>query len=182
VTRLWLLVLAATLVLMYFLQHQGIELSSSKDFVFHLPPRPLPAVAVSDSDGSQVRTLDDLRGRFVLLNLWATWCVPCRKEMPTLDRLQQQLGGPDFEVVALSVDKGGAEAVRRFYGANGIQRLSVRVAANPEKALAALGVYGLPTTLLIDRQSGEIARLIGSANWDSKDVIDFLKAKIAPEN
>jgi thiol-disulfide isomerase/thioredoxin len=179
--RLWLIVLAATVGLMFFLQHQGVELSS-KDFVYNLPPRPLPTFAVTDGDGGQVRTLDDLRGRFVLLNLWATWCVPCRKEMPTLDRLQQQLGGPDFEVVALSVDKGGAEAVRRFYGANGIQRLSVRVAANPEKALAALGVYGLPTTLLIDRQSGEIARLIGSANWDSKDMIDFLNAKIAPEN
>jgi thiol-disulfide isomerase/thioredoxin len=179
--RLWLIVLAATVGLMFFLQHQGVELSS-KDFVFRLPPRPLPAVAVTDSDGSQVRTLDDLRGRFVLLNLWATWCIPCRKEMPTLDRLQQQLGGPDFEVVALSVDKGGAEAVKRFYRNNAIQRLSVRVAANPETALAALGVYGLPTTLLIDRQSSEIARLIGAANWDSKDMIDFLKAKIAPEN
>jgi thiol-disulfide isomerase/thioredoxin len=179
--RLWLLVLAATLGLMVLLQHQGIE-QSSKDFVFHLPARPLPTFSVTDGDGREVRALDDLRGRFVLLNLWATWCVPCRKEMPTLDRLQQQLGGSDFEVVALSVDKGGAEAVRRFYGANGIQRLSVRVAADSKELLAALGVYGVPTTLLIDRHSSEIARLVGSANWDSNEMIDFLKGKIAPQD
>jgi thiol-disulfide isomerase/thioredoxin len=131
-------------------------------------------------DGRKVGVLDDLRGKFVLLNVWATWCVPCRKEMPTLDRLQEQLGGPDFEVVALSVDKGGAEAVRRFYDQIGIRRLSVRVAADPDDLLAALGVYGVPTTLLVDRQSREIGRLVGPANWDSKEMIDFLRMKIAP--
>ena len=97
-----------------------------------------------------------------------------------MDRLQEQLGGPDFEVVALSVDKGGAEAVRRFYDQIGIRRLSVRVAADPDYLLAALGVYGVPTTLLVDRQSREIGRLVGPANWDSKEMIDFLKLKIAP--
>ena len=116
---LWLLVLAATLGLTVFLQHQGIE-QSSKDFVFHLPPQSLPTFAVTDGDARAVRALDDLRGKFMLLNIWATWCVSCRKEMATLDRLQEQLGGPDFEIVALSIDKGGAEAVRRFYRNYGI--------------------------------------------------------------
>jgi thiol-disulfide isomerase/thioredoxin len=176
---LWLLVLAATLGLTVFLRHQGSEQSSS-DFVFRMPPQPLPTVTVADGDGRKVGVLDDLRGKFVLLNVWATWCVPCRKEMPTLDRLQEQLGGPDFEVVALSVDKGGAEAVRRFYDQIGIRRLSVRVAADPDDLLAALGVYGVPTTLFVDRQSREIGRLVGPANWDSKEMIDFLKLKIAP--
>jgi thiol-disulfide isomerase/thioredoxin len=175
----WLLVLAATLGLTVFLRHQGSEQSSS-DFVFRMPPQPLPTVTVADGDGRKVGVLDDLRGKFVLLNVWATWCVPCRKEMPTLDRLQEQLGGPDFEVVALSVDKGGAEAVRRFYDQIGIRRLSVRVAADPDDLLAALGVYGVPTTLFVDRQSREIGRLVGPANWDSKEMIDFLKLKIAP--
>jgi thiol-disulfide isomerase/thioredoxin len=176
---LWLLVLAATLGLTVVLQHQGIE-QSSKDFVFHLPPRSLPTLAVTDSNARAVRALDDLRGKFVLLNIWATWCVPCRKEMASLDRLEAQLGGSNFEVVALSIDKGGAEAVRRFYRDYGIQRLPVRVAANPDALLAALGVYGVPTTLLIDPQSSEIARLVGPANWDSREMIDFLKLKVAP--
>jgi thiol-disulfide isomerase/thioredoxin len=114
VNRLWLVAFAAILGLMYLLQHQGTEQSSS-DFVFRMPPQPLPPVTVANGDGGKVGVHDDLRGKFVLLNVWATWCVPCRKEMPTLDRLQERLGGPDFVVVALSVDNGGVEAVRRFY-------------------------------------------------------------------
>jgi thiol-disulfide isomerase/thioredoxin len=175
---LWLLVLAATLGLTILLQHQGIE-QSSKDFVFHLPPRPLPTFAATDGDARAVRALDDLRGKFVLLNIWATWCVPCRKEMPALDRLQEQLGGPDFEIVALSVDKGGAEAVRRFYDQIGIRRLSMRIAADPDDLLAALGVYGVPSTLLLDRGGLELARLVGSAKWDAKEMIAFLKTRTA---
>ena len=154
----WALMLGATLGLMYFLQTRGIEPSSS-DFVFRQPPRPLPTLLVADGDGRKIGALDDLRGKFVLLNIWATWCVPCRKEMPTLDRLQQQLGGHDFEVVALSVDKGGAEAVKRFYGQIGIRHLPVRVAADPDDLLAALGVYGVPTTLFADR------RTVKSGDW-----------------
>ncbi len=175
--RLWLLAFAATLGLTYFLEHRGIE-QSSNNFVFYLQPRPLP-LTVADGDGRKVDALEDLRGKFILLNIWATWCVPCRKELPTLDRLQEQLGGSDFEVVALSVDKGGAEAVRRFYAQTGIRGLSVRIAANSDELLAALGAYGLPTTLLLDRQSNEIARLVGAAKWDSKEMINFLQTKIA---
>ena len=176
--RLWLVAFAAILGLMYLLQHQGTEQSSS-DFVFRMPPQPLPTVTVANADGRKVGVLDDLRGKFVLLNVWATWCVPCRIEMPTLDRLQEQLGGPDFEVVALSVDKGGAEAVRRFYDQIGIRRLSVRIAADPDGLLAALGVYGVPSTLLLDRGGLELARLVGSAKWDAKEMIDFLKTRTA---
>ena len=176
--RLWLLVLAATLGLTILLQHQGND-QSSKGFVFHLPPRPLPTFAATDGDAKAERALDDLRGKFVLLNIWATWCVPCRKEMPALDRLQEQLGGPDFEIVALSVDKGGAEAVRKFYDQIGIRRLSVRIAADPDDLLAALGVYGVPSILLLDRKGLELARLVGSAKWDAKEMIDFLKTRTA---
>jgi thiol-disulfide isomerase/thioredoxin len=176
VNRLWLLVLAATLGLMLFLQHRGIEQSSS-DFVSRMPRLPAPSIRFIDGEGAKIGSLEELRGKFVLLNIWATWCAPCRKEIPGLDRLQGQLGGSGFQVVALSVDREGAEAVRIFYRAIGILNLSVRVAADSD-ALAELGGYGLPITLLIDRQSRVIGRLVGSTDWDSKGMIDFVKKTI----
>ena len=89
-------------------------------------PQPLPEIRFQDSDGRPY-TLSNFRGKVVLLNVWATWCAPCRKEMPALDRLQQTLGGPDFQVVALSIDGGGAAPVRRFYEEIGIQALAIYV-------------------------------------------------------
>jgi thiol-disulfide isomerase/thioredoxin len=159
VRRLWLAGLIAILGLTVFLQHRGTD-QSSNDFVFRLPPHPLPPLTIVAGDGRKIEALNDLRGKIVLLNIWATWCVPCRKEMPTLDRLQRQLGGHDFDVIALSVDKDGAQAVKRFYGQIGISHLPVRVAAISDEAQAALGVYGVPTTLLIDRQSWPAADLV----------------------
>ena len=161
--RLWLLVLMAAVGLMVLLQHWGID-QTSNDFVVRTPRLPVPTIKVVDGAGAKTRGVEDLRGKFVLLNIWATWCVPCRKELPSLDRLREQLGGPDFEVVALSVDRDGAEAVKNFYREIGIRSLPVRVAAD-SSALAALGAYGLPTTLLIDPESKEIGRLVGSARW-----------------
>ena len=117
----------------------------------------------------------------VLLNVWATWCAPCRKEMPTLDRLQGQLGGPDFEVVALSIDRGGADVVRKFYSEIGIRRLPLRLDAAAE-AQSKLGSAGVPTTLLVDRQGREIGRLIGRAEWDSSEMIAFLRNVIAQKD
>ena len=147
------------------------------NFVLHETPRPLPEIAVADGEG-KVGALSDLRGKVVLLNIWATWCLPCRKEMPTLDRLQGLLAGPDFEVVALSIDRKGAAAVRKFYSEIGIQHLAVRTDAKAE-APSALNTVGVPTTLLIDRQGREIGRLVGPAEWDSPEMIAFLKRKLA---
>lgn len=144
------------------------------NFVLQDVPKPLPEIAIADGEGN-VRALADFRGKFVLLNIWATWCVPCRKELPTLDRLQSQLGGADFEVVALSIDRGGADVVRKFYSEVGIQHLALRLDAAGE-ALFKLGAVGLPTTLLIDRQGQEIGRLIGPAEWDSPEMLAFLKS------
>src|SRR5260370_26959246 len=80
------------------------------NFILHEAPKPLPEIAIADGEG-KVGSLADYRGKFVLLNIWATWCLPCRKEMPTLDRLPGLLGGPDFEVGPLSIDRKGAAAV-----------------------------------------------------------------------
>ena len=139
----------------------------------HEAPRELPALRFVGGEQNAV-ALSDFRGRTVLLNLWATWCPPCVDEMPMLDALQRALGGPDFEVVALSVDRGGAAPIRAFYERIGVQRLDVYVDPSA-MALDELGTVGLPTTLLIDAQGREIARLTGPAVWDSPAMIAFLE-------
>ncbi len=174
--RLWLVALAATLALTFLLQRRGDE-SSVRQLKLHPAPRRLPEIAIGDGQG-KIGALADFRSKVVLLNVWATWCFPCRKEMPTLDRLQAQLGGRDFEVVALSIDRGGVDSVRRFYAALGVQFLSVRIDPSGE-APSTLGAYGVPLTLLVDRDGQEIGRLIGSAKWDAPKMIDFLKARSA---
>ena len=143
-------------------------------FVFrtHASPRTIPEVAFEDSEGRQ-RTLAEFRGKVVLLNVWATWCTPCREEMPALDRLQQKLGGPGFQVLALSIDAGGTPAVKRFYDEIGIRALAIYV--DPAtRATASLAIVGVPTTLLIDRQGREIGRRTGPAEWDGPEAVRMI--------
>lgn len=132
-------------------------------------PRALPVVPFVNEDGSKM-TLSDFKGKAVLLNLWATWCVPCREEMPTLDRLEAKLGGKDFEVVALSLDQEGVPVVKEFYQELGIENLGVYVDERI-RAPALLSVIGVPATLLIDRDGLEIGRKLGPAEWDSPAVV-----------
>lgn len=145
----------------------------SRPFVMHETPQALPKVTFEDGNG-QALTLAAFKGRTVLLNIWATWCVPCREEMPTLDALEAELGGPGFEVVALSVDRAGPEVVRKFYAEIGIQHLGLYIDASMQ-ATFDLGAPGLPTTLLIDGEGRELGRLIGPAEWDTPEMIAFLK-------
>lgn len=149
--------------------------TSTRAFAFNPAdaPRPLPDLAFVDGDGRPL-TLADFRGKVVLLNIWATWCVPCREEMPTLDRLQAELGGPDFAVVALSIDRAGAKAVHEFYEEIGIRHLGLYVDSSG-KASRDVGVVGLPTTLLVDREGRELGRLIGPAEWDSPEAVTFIR-------
>jgi thiol-disulfide isomerase/thioredoxin len=150
-----------------------------QNFAVHEAPVPVPEIGFEDS-AAQPRTLADFRGKVVLLNIWATWCLPCRNEMPTLDRLQAELGGPDFEVVALSVDRKGPDAVKKFFGEIGIEHLALHIDTS-SKAMFALGVVGLPTTLLIDREGKEIGRLIGPAEWDSLEMVAFIRDHITTD-
>jgi len=136
-------------------------------------PRPIANVTFEDGTGRK-RTLADFRGKVVLLNIWATWCGPCRVEMPTLDRLQSQLGSADFEVVALSIDRGGQAVVKSFYDEIGVRALAIYVDATTE-AQAKLGIVGVPTTLLIDSKGRELARYIGPAAWDRPGAIDAIR-------
>jgi len=136
-------------------------------------PRPVAAVEFEDGQGRK-RTLADFRGKVVLLNVWATWCGPCRKEMPTLDRLQQRLGSPIFEVVALSIDRGGQAVVKSFFDDIGVQALAIYVDATAEGG-TKLGIVGVPTTLLLDRTGREIGRVTGPAEWDRAEVVGMIQ-------
>jgi thiol-disulfide isomerase/thioredoxin len=150
------------------------------NFAMSETPRLMPEFQFTDSDGKTL-TLVDFKGKIVLLNIWATWCAPCRKEMPTLDRLQAALGGADFVVLPMSIDRKGMDAVAKFYTEIGIQHLSRYVAPAANQVLDTLGVWGLPATLLIDRQGRELGRLEGPAEWDSPDMINTLKIIIGKQ-
>jgi thiol-disulfide isomerase/thioredoxin len=136
-------------------------------------PRVLPEIHFADDQGHQL-TLGDFRGRVVVLNVWATWCVPCRKEMPTLDRLQARLGGKDFLVIALSIDREGVAPVKRFYQELKLEKLAFYVDPSG-KGSQALAIPGVPTTLLIDRQGREIARKMGPAEWDDREMVSLVE-------
>lgn len=148
-----------------------------KNFIMHDAPKPVAAIQFDDAQGRS-RSLADFKGKVVLLNIWATWCGPCRKEMPALDRLQAALGGPDFEVVALSIDRGGADAVRKFFAEIGIRHLAMYLDGTG-RATRELSAVGLPTTLLIGRDGLEIGRLIGPAEWDSVEALAFVRSIIS---
>jgi thiol-disulfide isomerase/thioredoxin len=136
-------------------------------------PKAVPALPFTDGEG-RARSLADFKGRAVLLNIWATWCIPCRKEMPALDRLQASLGGPNFEVVPLSIDRGGRDVIAKFYGEIGIQKLAIYMDTSAQ-AVPTLAAVGLPTTLIINRAGYEINRFIGPAEWDAPEIAEFLQ-------
>jgi thiol-disulfide isomerase/thioredoxin len=147
-----------------------------KNFALHDQPKAVAAITFNDAQG-RPRSLADFKGKIFLLNIWATWCFPCRREMPALDRLQTALGGPDFEVVPLSVDHRGIETVRKFYAEIGIRNLAVYIDASGKAVREAGAVVGLPITLLVDRAGYEIGRIVGPAEWDTRELAEFLRAK-----
>jgi len=150
----------------------------SRPFV-HTAGRPqVPDLDMVDAAGKPMK-LSDLRGKVVLLNLWATWCPPCVKEMPSLDRLQAAMGGDGFEVVALSLDRGGKAQVEPFFMETGIEHLAMYLDP-PMAAMKALKPPGLPVTLLIDAEGREIGRLAGEAEWDSEAAKAFIRHYLAP--
>ena len=145
-------------------------------------PLRLPDLAFDDA-GGQPKKLSDWRGRMVLVNLWATWCVPCRKEMPALDELQAKLGGAEFEVVAINIDTRDLEKPKNFLKEAKLTRLGY---FSDQKAkvfqdLKAVGrALGMPTSVLVDRQGCEIATIAGPAEWASDDAVKLIKAAMKP--
>ena len=140
----------------------------------------LPALAFKDANGAE-RSLADWKGRTVLLNLWATWCVPCRKEMPALAALQQKLGGPEFEVVAVNIDTRNLDKPKTWLQQAGVTGLAYYADASAKvfQELKAVGrAVGMPTSLLIDGAGCEIAYLAGPAEWGSDDALALVQAAL----
>jgi thiol-disulfide isomerase/thioredoxin len=145
-------------------------------------PLQLPDLAFEDADGKP-RKLSDWRGRTVLVNLWATWCVPCRREMPALEGLQTRLGGPDFEVVAVNIDTRDPEKPKNFLKDANLTRLDYfsDPKAKVFQDLKSIGrALGMPTSVLVDGQGCEIATIAGPAEWASDDAFKLITAAITP--
>jgi thiol-disulfide isomerase/thioredoxin len=143
-------------------------------------PKRLPELSFNGPDGTS-KTLSDFRGRTVLVNLWATWCVPCRQEMPALDRLQAALGGPEFEVVAINIDTRNLDKPKAWLKEAAIDRLAyyadpgAKVFQDLKRAGKAVG---MPTTLLVDPQGCELALINGPAEWASEDALRLIRAAL----
>jgi thiol-disulfide isomerase/thioredoxin len=141
-------------------------------------PKRLPELAFTDADGKP-RTLADFQGKTILLNLWATWCVPCRKEMPALDALQAKLGSDRFEVVAVNIDTRNLDKPKAWLQEVGITKLGYYAdpSAKVFQDLKAIGkAFGMPTTLLVDPQGCELGALAGPAEWASDDAVKLIEA------
>lgn len=142
--------------------------------------RTVPNINFTTAD-HQPMTLENWKGRVVLLNLWATWCAPCREEMPALDHLQAALGSDDFEVVTLNIDTRNTERVETFWKETGLRaltRYSDKTAKSFQDLKANGQAFGMPTTILIDREGCEVASLSGAAHWDSEDAKALIRAVV----
>ena len=145
-------------------------------------PLRLPDLAFEDAEGKS-KKLSDWRGRTVLVNLWATWCVPCRKEMPALENLQTRLGGPNFAVVAVNIDTRDPEKPKNFLKEANLTRLGYfsDPKAKVFQDLKATGrALGMPTSVLVDGEGCEIATIAGPAEWDSDDAVKLIAAAVKP--
>lgn len=148
--------------------------------VLHDVPQEVPEVSFTDVDG-QEHTLAGFEGRFVVLNFWATWCAPCREEMPSLNALQQLLGGEGFAVVTIASGRNPIPAINRFFEEEGVTDLPVYL--DPRQTMSRqMGVLGLPITVLLNPEGQEIGRLRGDADWASDEAIALLTVLMSGEN
>lgn len=150
------------------------------DFGMRDAPKVAPDLNFTDASGTRL-SLADFRGKFVLLNVWATWCPPCREELPSLERLQAELSGAAFQVIALSTDTGRNAAVQRLYKDLDLSKSSIFI-DETGSAMRDLGIFGMPTTLLFDGDGNEIGRKIGPAVWDNAAALGFFRAIIEGED
>ncbi len=143
----------------------------------HDSPRDLPELGFETRDGTAL-DLSDSAGKVRVLNFWATWCAPCRTEKPSLDRLQAELGGGEFEVIAIATGRNTEASIEKFNAEVGIKHLTTYLDPGSQAA-RSVGVLGLPVSILVDREGREVGRLTGGADWDSESARAILAALIA---
>ncbi len=158
-------------------QLEAMRDGTIKKLQFHSAPKPVSDTAF-DLEGGGKGQLSDYEGKYTLVNFWATWCAPCRKEMPSLANLQAELGGSAFEVVTIATGRNNPAGIRRFFEEEGVVGLPQHL--DPNGALARdMAVLGLPITVILDPQGQEIARLRGDAEWDSESAKAIIRALAA---
>lgn len=155
---------------------EALRNGSMKKLVFHSEPQDVSQIPFTDPEGKE-HSLWDWQGKYALVNFWATWCAPCRHEMPSLDALQYELGGDNFEVVTIATGRNAIPAINRFFEEVGVANLPIYL--DPKQQLARnMAVLGLPITIILDPEGQEIARLRGDADWNSDSAKAIIKALI----
>jgi len=150
-----------------------------KKLIFHSEPKPVSDVTFLDESEGEI-TLQDFKGKYVLVNFWATWCAPCRKEMPALNALQKEFGGANFQVVTVATGRNPPAAIRRFFKKGDIDALPMY--RDPKQSLARfMGVFGLPISVIVNPEGQEIARLRGDADWAGDSARAIVAAMIGAD-
>ena len=158
---------------------EALRVGDMRKLTFHSAPIAGSDVAFMSEDGIEM-TLADFNGKHIVLNFWATWCAPCRKEMPELSALQTDLGGEKFQVVTVATGRNPLPAMQKFFDEIGIDNLPLHTDARQSFA-RSMGVLGLPVTLIMDPDGNEIARLQGDADWHSDSAVAIITTLIASD-
>ena len=159
---------------------EDLRSGDMRKLVVHAAPKPASEIEIAWADG-RAASLEDFAGKVVVVNFWATWCAPCRKEMPSLSKLQSHFGERDVIVLAVAVGRNPIPSVERFLDEIDVHNLTVLY--DPKQSFSAsMGVLGLPTTILFDRSGKEVARLTGDANWGSESALSIISAIGGAEN
>jgi thiol-disulfide isomerase/thioredoxin len=153
-----------------------LAVGAMEKFAFKHAGAPEPNAVFTGPAGGM--TLTRFHGKAILVNVWASWCAPCVKEMPSLDRLQAELGGPQFQVVAVNMDQDKNDALS-FLADNKIRHLALYTDPNLQMSIA-LQAPGIPVSVLIDAAGKEVGRLVGPADWSSPQAKALIEAVIAP--
>jgi len=157
----------------------SLRTGDMRKLAIHETPRAVPATNLKDMAGNP-HALSEMQGHYTLVNFWATWCAPCRKEMPALNALQKDLGSKDFQVVLVAAGRNPPSAIKAFFSDAGIDALDTWL--DPKMALAgSMGVFGLPVTVILSPDGKEIARATGEADWHAPDALTLLKAMLGQD-